>query len=144
MGGIKLFLFPSSLPCGPSEWWFFWILMIFDMLIWFTISSYSCKYNPTHLFLFSFGRRASLCLGCWWRLILVPLYPSYSSLPWSFAVMPSWRCFACQQGTASELPQCRGPWCLPAVSLSWFWSESESVLWAQFCFVPAVCLGQSH
>lgn len=80
MNGIKLFLFTRSLPYGPSEWCFFWILMIFDILTWFTISSYSHKDNPHLSIPFSFGGRASLCLeGAWW-LIPVPLYPSYPSL----------------------------------------------------------------
>lgn len=72
--------FSSSLSYGPSEWWFSWIFMVFDTLTWFTISSYSHKDNPHQFIPFSFGGRASLCLGGGWWLVPVPLYPSYSSL----------------------------------------------------------------
>lgn len=117
MGGIKLFLFPSSSPFGPSEWWFFWILMIFDMLIWFTISSYSYKCNPIHLFLFLLVEE-HLCLGCWWRLILVPLYPSYSSFLGPLMWCPAEGALQVSKGQLQSWPSAEDP----DVSLQSVWA----------------------
>lgn len=141
MDGIKLFLFPISLPYGLSEWWTFWIFMIFGILTWFTISSYSHNLQP--FIPFSSDGRASLCLWCWWWLIPVPLYPPCSSLPWPLGVYLARG--AQLKEKHKEHPQ---SWHSAEDSVVSLQSESGFVLnlelCCEFCFVPWVWLGQSH